>query len=354
MVATGAGFLRSPFTSRVIRKLVRIFLLSAGWIWDHLPFSVRRTSLGRWYASYLHRLVRFHANRRQQFATFFLRNRPELKLLYRLADQNPLGSRISLLILACSKGAEVYSMAWAIRNSRPDLKLGITALDISKEILEFAARGTYSLNRSDAMDCDEDAIKEHDDVRWNTLRDQNACIFERMSGEEIDAIFEVQGNKASVRPWLRKGITWLHGDACDPGLRAKCGMHDFVVANRFLCHMDRAAARRCLINVGHLVRPGGYLFVSGVDLDVRTQVALDMRWKPVEVLIREIHDGDASIRRGWPRDYWGLEPLDDQRADWQIRYASVFQIAPNTASRFGPSTDGPTQLDSRGQTHRSA
>src|SRR5258708_34678851 len=105
MVATGAGFLRRPLTSRVIRKLVRIFLLSAGWFWDHLPFSVSRTSLGRRYASYLYRLVCLHANRRQQFATFFLRNRPELKLLHRLAAENPHGPPINLLILACSKGA---------------------------------------------------------------------------------------------------------------------------------------------------------------------------------------------------------------------------------------------------------
>jgi chemotaxis methyl-accepting protein methylase len=355
MVATGAGFLRSPFTSRALRKLVRICLFSAGWFWDHLPSSVRRTSFGRWYASYLHRLVRIHANRRQHFSTFFLRNRPELELLCRLAGEKPLGSHISLLILACSKGAEVYSMVWAIRNSRSDLKLCITALDISKEILDFAARGIYSLHSSDATGPgDKNAAEKHDDIQWNTLRDQNAGIFERMSDQEIEAMFEVQGDTASVRPWLRQGITWLHGDASDSELRAKCGIQDFVVANRFLCHMEPTAARRCLINIAQLVRPGGYLFVSGVDLDIRTEVALDMGWEPVEDLIREIHEGDTSIRCGWPWEYWGLEPLDDRRGDWQIRYASVFQITPEAASRFGPSTEGPIQLDSRGQTHRSA
>jgi hypothetical protein len=49
-------------------------------------------------------------------------------------------------------------------------------------------------------------------------------------------------------------------------------------------------------------------------------------WKPVTELLREIHDGDASLRRGWPLEYWGLEAFDDRRPDWQIRYASVFQI----------------------------
>src|SRR5438034_4334882 len=46
-----------------------------------------------------------------------------------------------------------------------------------------------------------------------------------------------------------------------------------------------------------LVSPGGYLFVSGVDLDVRTKVALDLGWEPVPELIKEIHNGDPSDRK---------------------------------------------------------
>jgi hypothetical protein len=37
-----------------------------------------------------------------------------------------------------------------------------------------------------------------------------------------------------------------------------------------------------------MVKPDGYLFVSGVDLDVRTKVARDLGWKPVSDLLREI------------------------------------------------------------------
>ena len=36
--------------------------------------------------------------------------------------------------------------------------------------------------------------------------------------------------------------------------------------------------------------------------------------------------GDSSIRRGCPFNYWGLEPFDERRKDWQIRYFTVFQI----------------------------
>jgi SAM-dependent methyltransferase len=172
----------------------------------------------------------------------------------------------------------------------------------------------------------EDAARKKGDVSWNTSRDQNASMFERVSPEEADAIFEIEGNQATVRPWLRQGITWMCGDAGDPGLQTTLGPQDIVVANRFLCHMEPPDAASCLRNIGKLVKPGGYLFVTGIDLDVRANVARQERWSPIGDLSREIHEGDTSILSGWPLNYWGLEPFDHRRPDAQIRYASVFRL----------------------------
>src|SRR4051812_9949355 len=71
---------------------------------------------------------------------------------------------------------------------------------------------------------------------------------------------------------------------------------------------------------------GGYLFVSGVDLDVRTRVALDLGWEPVDDALEELHEGDPSLPEAWPARYYGLEPLDKKRPDWKVRYASVFKL----------------------------
>jgi hypothetical protein len=90
--------------------------------------------------------------------------------------------------------------------------------------------------------------------------------------------------------------------------------------------MAPADAEKCLGNIAQLVSPGGYLFVSGVDLDVRTKVALDLDWEPVPELTAEIHDGDPCVRADWPWQWWGLEPLNRRRHDWQTRYAAVFRI----------------------------
>jgi chemotaxis methyl-accepting protein methylase len=297
-------------------------------IWNYLPSSARRRPFGLAYGRVLYHLVCLKSDRKQYFATFFLRNRPELELIRGLLDEKPHGSRLDFCILACSKGAEVYSMAWAIRSARPDLQLNIHAIDISAEITEFAARGVYSLASADALpSTNETAAKQRGEVGWNTSLDQNAWMFERITKAEMDAMFTVEDNQARIRPWLQQGITWLAADACDPTLRDRIGRQDIVVANRFLCHMPPPEARSCLRNIGRLLKPGGYLSVCGVDLDVRTAVALEMGWAPVTHLIREVHEGDASITSGWPLEYWGLEPFDDRRPDWQIRYASVFQIA---------------------------
>ena len=274
-------------------------------IWERLPSRVRDLHAVRSYGAWLHTLVCLSARRQQFFGTFFLRNRPALELMRRLARQKPHGSTLRIAVLGCSIGAEVYSILWIIRSARPDLKVLLDAVDISKEILSFAEKGIYAPDTSQLV---------------------GASIFERLTKAEMIEMFDWEGDQARVKSWLREGITWQLGDAADPKLINILGPQDMVVASNFLCHMVRADAEKCLGNIARLVSPGGYLFVSGVDLDVRTKVALDLGWEPVPELIVEIHDGDRSVRADWPWRWWGLEPLNRKRHDWQTRYAAAFRI----------------------------
>ncbi len=287
--------------------MFKAYMQLSRWIW-------KRLNTFQWgYGRHVHSLVRAYAERGQNHSTLFLRNRAELELMGLLLDQTAPGSSLNIAVLACSTGAEVYSFLWTIRSKRPDLRLTVHAVDISPEIVEFARRGIYSRHSPDV---------------WKLPNGTVTCdIFDRMTDTEISAIFEVEGDQAKVKPWLKEGITWLCGDAGGPELAGVLGQQDIVVANRFLCHMSPAAAEGCLSKIVQLVKPGGYLFVSGVDLEVRTKVAQEMGWKPVPALMREIHEGDASsLRDAWPLNYWGMEPFGEDRADWRIRYASVFQI----------------------------
>jgi len=274
-------------------------------LWQHLPVRARNSNLIRVYGGWLQGLLRLHATRQQYFGTFFLRNRPALELMRRLADKNTAGSTLKIAVLACSIGAEVYSILWTIRSARPDLGVEVCALDISKEILSVAENGVYTPGMSDLV---------------------SSPIFERLTTQEMAEMFDWEGNQARVKPWLREGITWRIGDASDPELVRVIGLHDMVVASNFLCHMQPHAAENCLHNISRLVKRGGYLFVSGVDLEVRARVARELGWRPIPELIEQIHDGDPPMRRDWPWTWWGLEPINHKRDDWQIRYAVAFRL----------------------------
>jgi chemotaxis methyl-accepting protein methylase len=313
--------------SRFLRKyLGRPYLLFNIWIWNHLPASSASWRLVRGYGCHLHRLIQLRATRTQSVGTFFFRNRPELELLIRLLDQKRQSSTLNVTVLACSKGAEVYSISYSIRCARTDFKVRLCALDISKDILEFAEAGVYSLRSPDGWGAaSSGSLALGGDVATSTSRDQPSSIFERMSSGEMETMFDRQGDQVRVKSRFREGITWHLGDAGDPGLVGALGLQDIVVANRFLCHMHPEKAEECLRNLARLVKPGGYLFVSGVDLGVRSKVARELGWRPVTELVNEIHEGDVSLRRDWPLNYWGLEPFDQGRIDWRMRYASVFQ-----------------------------
>src|SRR5207302_8822461 len=120
-----------------------------------------------------------------------------------------------------------------------DLKVHLGAVDISKVILFFAGIGTFTSDRSQLV---------------------GASIFDRLTEAEMAEMFDCEGDQATVKSWLREGITWHLRDAADPELIRMLGPQDMVVASNFLCHMARADAEKCLRNVARLVSPGGYLF----------------------------------------------------------------------------------------------
>ena len=293
--------------NRLLRKFIgRKFLFANAFVWNHLPVSSTAAGLIRSYGTFLHSIVLRVSDRNQYHGTFFLRNRPELQLFLRLVDRKEIGSELKIAVIGCSNGAEAYSILWTVRSARPDLKVTLNAADVSGDILAIAKEGRFSLKENDMM--------------------MDAAIFERLTELEMQEMFDMEGECVSIKPWIREGINFQVADAGDSQIVEAMGRHHIVVANRFLCHMDPPEAERCLRNLARLVEPGGYLFVSGIDLDVRTKVAISRGWTPVQDLIKEIHDGDSSIRRDWPMKWWGLEPFTTRRRDWKARYASVFQL----------------------------
>ena len=287
------------------RRLEGVFIRLNKRIWEHLPARARELALVQSYGAWLHNLVCRSANREMYLGTHFLRNRPALELMRRLAQEKAPGSTFRIAVLGCSIGAEVYSILWTLRRSRPDLEFAVSGLDVSPEVVHFAEQGIYGPQASGMVD---------------------SSIFERLTAGEMQEMFDWHGDEGRIKPWLRERISWQVADASDPNLGALLGSQDLVVASNFLCHMNATDAESCLRNLADLAGSGGYVFVSGVDLDVRTRVACDLAWEPVSELRAEIHDGDPVMRADWPWQWWGLEPLDRTKPDWQIRYTAVFQV----------------------------
>ena len=274
-------------------------------LWDRIPRSVTGLAPVRLYGDMLHTLARMQGHRAQALATLFFRNRPELELIRRLLKRKAKGTTLRVTVLGCSTGAEAYSVAWRIRSARPDLNLILHGVDISREAVEFAKCGKYSPT---------------------TPQLSGTQICEAMTADELEEVFDRDGNLLTVKPFVKDGIQWRVGDAGAPEILDEIGPQEMVVANNFLCHMSPPDAERCLRNITRLVSPKGYLFVSGIDLNVRAKVADDLGLEPVEELLEAIHDGDSYLRRYWPGQYAGLEPLNKRRQDWRIRYAAAFQL----------------------------
>jgi SAM-dependent methyltransferase len=226
-------------------------------------------------------------------------------MIRRLVARHGRNETVNVTVLGCSTGAEVYSIAWSIRTARPDLRLILNGVDISKAAVEFAEQGAYSLTSSQLS---------------------STAIFERMTAQEMAELFDRDGEVMRVKSWIKEGLTWQVGDVGDWESLERLGPQDIVIASNFLCHMEPPDAERCLRNIGRMVKPSGHLFVSGIDLDVREKVARDLGWEPVEDLLQEIHEGDPCMTGLWPCHYAGVEPFNNRRPDWRARYAVGFQI----------------------------
>ena len=300
------------------QRMERAFLGLNERIWRRLPSAMRDVRPVRAYGAWLHDVVCRRAEREMYVGTLFLRNRPALELMRRLLEDKDRDAEVRIAVLGCSIGVEVYSIVWTLRSSRPDLKLIVNALDVDPDVVRVAERGVYGPEACEL-------------VKWP--------IFDGLTAAERREMFDWDGNEGRIKASLRDGVTCAVGDAADPNLIASLGPQDLVVASNFLCHMPPQSARRCLRNLARLVIPGGHLFVTGVDLDVRTQVALELGWEPIPELRAEIHDGDPLVRNDWPWRWWGLEPLNRRRPDWETRYSAVFRTRPDLhrgAAQLGP------------------
>lgn len=268
-------------------------------LWNRLPGLIRSRTIMQAVGRLIHRRVRRVQPRGGGNYTRFFRNPPQLELLRDLALEMPSGSPLKIASIGCSTGAELYSAVWMLRMARTDLKVQAVGIDVSETCIQTATRGVYPLQGTELAEISE-------------------ASYPRLLTRDGDTL--------SVQPWLREGVTWRVGDACSSDVVAHFGLKDIVLANNVLFALPPERSEACLRNVARLVRPNGYLFIAGVDLDVRSRVVRELGLVPVAARFEDIYMAQQDLLTAWPLRFWGLEPMDRSRHDWAARYTTVFRF----------------------------
>ena len=84
-------------------------------------------------------------------------------------------------------------------------------------------------------------------------------------------------------------------------------------------------ARRAFAQVLAVLRPGGVLFIDGMELDMRVELTRRAGLRPLDYRVREIYQ---YSRRHTPENWWdiyyGNEPYSPLATERLRRYATIF------------------------------
>lgn len=207
--------------------------------------------------------------------------------------------RLRIAVLGCSNGAEAYSIASVLKRHYPAMGFEVRAYDISPDCVRTGRTAVYRA----------------EEVYNNRL----------LSAEFVCSTFNQQEGALVVKDDIARHV---HFDVADirNDLMTTVGLCDVVFAQNVLFHMPRPVARRTLRNIAALLRRDSFLFIDGVDLDLRARLTKRMGLAPVTDSIEQIHNEARRARAaGWPYHYWGLEPYCDGPHAAR-RYATIFRV----------------------------
>lgn len=236
----------------------------------------------------------------QSLATFFFRNIKQVRCFESELSFLARSEKLDILVAGCSLGCEVYTLAGYLAVMFPDVHWKITALDISSNAVAHTAAGVYS---------SEHGLGHSSDPLINQIEER---LFTR-----VGQTWRIQDN-------IKEHITVVLGDVLAENFSTRFQNFDVVLGQNFLIHMQDEMASKAFFSLLQAVRPGGALFVAGMNLDLRTRLSRQSGLTPVECGCQDIHNCDPVRRGWWPWKYWSLEPFDQKRANFYYRYGTIF------------------------------
>jgi chemotaxis protein methyltransferase CheR len=240
--------------------------------------------------------------------TCFLRTPSQLEALagpvLEFLGAPKLGRPLEILVLACSNGAEAYTLASFLSKRLPHLDFRITAADLHREMVESARAASYS----------EDEALQSQYVR----------------PDFVAHTFDKVGERYVVKPEIRARVSFTQANLLDAELSKQFSSADIVTAQNVLFHLKPNDARKAFNNIIKLLRPKAVLMIDGMDQPLRAELTLQNGLEPLAFKSREIYrESRVHTPLDWWRYYWGSEPYSPFRRDRTRRYGTIFLKHPS-------------------------
>jgi chemotaxis protein methyltransferase CheR len=206
---------------------------------------------------------------------------------------------LSLLLFACSNGAEAYTVASALMQSWPGLDFHIVASDHDQRLVDIAVAATYS--------------------------SEEVFHSPYITEEFVRSTFDLVADRYRVKPEIRARVEFRCADVLDGSLAARFAPADLVFAQNLFFHLDPGEARTAFRNIVALLKPRAALVVEGFDLDLREHLTREHDLAPLEYRLRDIYEqARAHTSPAWWKFYYGAEPYMRWRRHRAHRYGTIF------------------------------
>jgi len=210
---------------------------------------------------------------------------------------------LEILMFACCSGAEAFSLSYVLQKHFPGLRFRIRGFDLVAPVIEKAKSATFT--REEVF--------------------QGPFVTEEYVREAFDSI---DAHHYRVKRPIAEACSFAVGDLLDRRSMEALGQADLVIAQNVLFHLPRPAARAAFGHLHHALKPGGALFVNGMDIDMRIELTRKLALEPLDYLVEEIHN-DARVDRGsgWAGAYWGRKPFSRDSREWLREHGTIYYKA---------------------------
>jgi chemotaxis methyl-accepting protein methylase len=231
--------------------------------------------------------------------TSFYRSPLQLKVLTSYIQKCSLDN-FEIAVFAGSNGAEAYTIASHLTMSLPKLNFKIYSSDLHVENINIAKKGIYQKS--------------------------NLRFLGDIPNEFISNTFVQEGESYLIKPKIKDRVHFSVEDLLAPDFLEKHkNGYEIIFLQNVLFHLEDCDAQDTFERVIKLVKPGGLIFIDGMNLDMREKLTQQHRLIPIFDQMENIYSYSRKhIPRDWWNYYYGCEPINIFNRKKIFRYCTIF------------------------------